>query len=342
MKRWIALLLSTVLVLSLLGCQQERSEPEDTTVQTTAEALPEETTEKPTEETTEEVTEPEEEPSSPILYKVTDSEGRFIYLLGSIHVATEDMYPLPEYVLNAYNSCDALAVECDIVSAEKDMSLAMEMAKSMVLTDGTRISDHLSEETYERAVEILEENHTYYGALDMYQPVMWYSLISSLAMEKAGVDVSLGIDRFFIEDALDQDKPLLEIESVAEQYSILSSMSMELQVAMLEDTVSYYDSAAYNLAIRAMCNAWAVGDGEGLIAMMETDTGALPPEQAALLAESNDILLGQRNVNMTDFAKESLELGGSVFIVVGAAHVLGEDGMAAVLAQEGYTVEQIH
>jgi len=340
MKKVLALLLALALCLSLWGCQKTEQQ-EETTTCTTVETIPEETTEEVTEETTEEVTEPEETPSSPILYKVTDSEGRFIYLLGSIHVATEDMYPLPAYVLDAYDSCDALAVECDIVSAEKDLSLAMEMAKSMVLTDGTRISDHISPETYEKAVEILKENNTYYSALDMYKPVMWYSLISTFALEKAGTDVSLGIDRFFIEDALDRDKPLLEIESVEEQYAILSGMSMELQCLMLEETVGYYDTAAYKLSIRALCNAWAAGDEEGLVSMLSTDTGALPPDQAALLNEFNDTLEGQRNANMTEFAKESLELGGSVFIVVGAAHVLGDDGMANVLALEGYTVETI-
>ena len=340
MKRILALLLCAVLVLSLWGCKQE-SEPEETTEEAT-EAVTEEVTEEETEEeTTEEVTEPEETPSSPILYKVTDSDGRFIYLLGSIHVATEDMYPLPDYVLDAYDACDALAVECDIVSAEKDMSLAMEMAKSMILTDGTKISDHISAEAYEKAVEILKENKSYSGALDMYKPVMWYSFISTFAMDKAGVDVNKGIDRYFIEDAIDQDKPLLEIESVAEQYAILSGMSMELQVLMLEETLAYYDNPVYNLNIRAMCSAWAAGDEEGLLNMMNTDADALPPEQAELLKEFNDTLEGQRNVNMTNFAVDSLELGGSVFIVVGAAHVFGDDGMAAVLAEAGYTVELV-
>ena len=342
MKKIFSLLLCMVFLLSLWGCKKTdepdsiRKAPAETTG-TAEESVPEETTEEVTEETTEE----EEVPSSPILYKVTDTEGRFIYLLGSIHVATEDMYPLPDYVLDAYDSCDALAVECDIIAAEKDMGLAMEMAKSMVLTDGTRISDHISAETYEKAVEILEENNTYYSALDMYKPVMWYSLISSLAMEQAGVDVSLGIDRYFLKDAKKQDKPILEVESVQEQYDILGGMSMELQALMLEETVAYYGNPMYSMSVKAMCNAWATGDEDGLLNMMNTDVDALPPEQAALLKEFNDTLEGQRNVNMTDFAVESLELGGSVFIVVGAAHVLGEDGMAAVLAEAGYTVERI-
>ena len=95
------------------------------------------------------------------------------------------------------------------------------------------------------------------------------------------------------------------------------------------------------MSIKAMCNAWATGDEDGLLNMMNTDVDALPPEEAALLKEFNDTLEGQRNVNMTQFAIESLDLGGSVFIVVGAAHVLGDDGMAACLAEAGYTVELV-
>lgn len=338
MKRIFALLLCMVLSLSLWGCTEAVDyEPEETTAQTTTEAVPVETTGA----VTEDVTEPEDETPSPILYKVTDSAGHVIYLFGSIHVATESMYPMPDYVLDAYDACDALAVECDIISAEKDMAIAMEMAKSMVLTDGTRISDYISEETYEKAVEILKENNTYYSALDMYKPVMWYSLISSLATEKAGTDAELGIDRYFLEDAIDQDKPILEIESVAAQYSMLGGMSMELQALLLDQTVAYYGMPQYNLTIRAMCNAWTIGDEEGLLNLLNTDTATLPPEQAALLDEFNYSLEGQRNVDMTQFAKDALHDGGSVFIVVGAAHVLGDDGMAKQLELEGYTVERI-
>ena len=338
MKKLLSILLVFAL-LTLSACT-----PRQAPVTTADTTVPTETSQSPTEETTtEQTTEPEEtdEPSSPVLYKATDSEGNVVYLMGSIHVGMDNMYPLPQYVLDAYNASDALAVEIDIIAANKDLSGAMDAARAMVLDDGTKISDHISEECYEKAVEILEENNTYYRALDMYKPVMWYSLISTLAMEKAGAQSDMGVDMYFLELAHDEDKTIYEIESVDEQYALLGGMSMELQALMLEQTVELYGSALYNMSIRLMCTAWASGDGEGLLTMTDTDTAGMSEEEAKLMEEFNLSLVGARNVNMTQYAEDALKSGETVFIVVGAAHVLGDDGMAKGLEALGYTVELV-
>ena len=64
--------------------------------------------------------------ATPLLYEVTknDSETK-IYLFGSIHVADERAYPLPEIVMNAYNSSDSLAVEFDLISADNNFIFAI-------------------------------------------------------------------------------------------------------------------------------------------------------------------------------------------------------------------------
>lgn len=343
MKKLISLLLVLTLFVGLVGCTAE-SEPKvsETTVETTLEqATTAETEQTEPEETEPEQTEPEGTPSSPVLYKATDGNGHTVYMLGSIHVGTDVMYPLPQYVLDAYKESDALAVELDIIAANKDISGAMEMAKKMVLSDGTKISDHISEDCYDRAVEILKENKSYYKALDSYKPIMWYSLISTLAMEECGAESDRGIDMYFLEMAYDDDKTIYEVESAEFQYDLLSSMSMDLQVIMLEDTVAMYGTAGYNMSIRIMCNAWATGNEEGLLNMSGGDTAGMSAEQAKLYEEFNSSLEGQRNIDMTKYAEDALLSGETVFIVVGAAHVFGDDGMAKSLEKLGYTVERI-
>lgn len=339
MKKLVSLLLVLVILAGTVGCTPNK-EPEETTVptETTVETTQEQTT---TEETEPEETKPEETPSSPVLYKATDDQGHTVYMLGSIHVGTDAMYPLPQYVMDAYNASSALAVELDMIAVSKDMAGATEMAQSMLLTDGTKISDHISEECYDRAVEILKDNKSYYKALDSFKPVMWYSLISTLAMEEAGADSDRGIDMHFLELAYDDEKTIYEVESAEFQYSLLGGMSMELQVLLLEQTVAMYGTAVNNMGIRLMCNAWATGNEEGILNMSETDTAGMPADQVKLLEEFNTSLEGQRNVDMTKFAENALLSGETVFIVVGAAHVFGEDGMAQGLEKLGYTVEKI-
>ena len=335
MKKILSLLLAIMFILSMWGCT-EQSQPQET------EPVTEVTQTEPAETTLPvELTEPAEEetPSSPILYKATDEEGHVIYLLGSIHVGTEEMYPFPDYLTDAYAQSDALAVECDVVSAQKDLALSIRTAKAMVLSDGSKVSDYVPRSCYKRAVEILKENNTYNEAMDYYMPVMWYSLISSLATDKAGTSADLGVDMYFLTDALENDKTVYEIESIEAQYAMLAGMSMDLQSLLLEEVVNTYGNPQYNIYLRLMCRAWADGDADGILEQSSTE--GLPPEQQALIEEFNNAMEGQRNILMTDYAKQALASGETVFIVVGAAHVLGDDGIAANLAAEGYTVEQV-
>ena len=90
MKRWIALLLAVLLCLSLLGCQAEI----------------EDKIEKVTKKDPEKTEESRESVSTPLLYKVSDDAGNVIWLLGSIHVGMEDYYPLPDYVLDAFDGSE--------------------------------------------------------------------------------------------------------------------------------------------------------------------------------------------------------------------------------------------
>ena len=54
--------------------------------------------------------------SQPLLYRVTDEDGHTVYLLGTIHIGREDMYPLSDAVWTAYHASDVLAVEIDMVA----------------------------------------------------------------------------------------------------------------------------------------------------------------------------------------------------------------------------------
>ena len=149
--------------------------------------------------------------AAPLLYKVTDDQGNSVWLFGSIHVGRDSYYPLPDYVLNAFDSADMLAVEFDIIAFEKNMQQQVEAMTYMVYRDGTTIKDHIPKDLYDRAVAVLKENDTYLSVLDSYCAAMWGSLIESLAAEKLGAKTELGIDRHLLERAKDAGKEIDDI-----------------------------------------------------------------------------------------------------------------------------------
>lgn len=339
MKKFLALMLALCLLFSLAGCGKPETvrdfDKNDTpTTESTIQTQP---------------TEPETQPSapvesaiSPILYKVTDNSGNVVWLFGSIHVGYEHFFPLPDHVIQAYESADALAVECDILAFEKDMSAQIEALRGLMYLDGTKIADHIPQALYDDAVAALTDAGVYMSALDMYKPILWGNFLDNALYDAAGTSSEFGIDMYFLNDAYQQAKPILEVESVQFQYDLLAGFSEQLQMELLESSLYSWGHQEEALQqIRELVDAWSTGDAVKLAELLTEEPEFESEEERLLYGEYNDAMLVQRNISMADWAEEALASGDSVFICVGAAHVVGPGAMAELLTQRGYTVEAV-
>ncbi|MBR0446184.1 MAG: TraB/GumN family protein [Oscillospiraceae bacterium] len=278
--------------------------------------------------------------ATPLLYKVSDETGNVLWLFGSIHVGREDYYPLPEYVLTAFDGSDALAVEMDIMAFEWNFPLQTQLLQKLMYLDGSTVQSHLQPETYRRAVEILEENESYSESFAYYKPVFWWSTIESLCMKKTGAQTALGIDRHLLKRARNDGKPVREVESAEFQYGMMAEFSEELQIELLESSIALYDDWEASAAdLQQMMDLWAGGDEAAFAAYLNTEVEYADEEEAALYAEYHDKLIVQRNATMTEYAEEALLSGEEIFICVGAAHIVGQGAIAENLRELGYTVE---
>ena len=347
MKRTLAILLALVMVISLSACIDRKNNISNTT--TTTENLTEPVSVTATEinstntpdtpiitdyfdENTDEV--------KPLLYKVSDDKGNYLWILGTIHVAKDYFYPLPDYIEDAYEAADSLAVECDVKAFETDLDAQQEAMMPLMYLDGSTIKDYISEETYEKAKEVLKDYGQYASYIDYFKPVMWYSLIDSAMIEDTGAQYDLGIDNHFLNDAYDTGKKILEVESVQFQYEMLANFSAELQITLLEDVLYYCDNFdLYKSDAETMMDLWCLGDEKLFGEYLNTDEVFESKEEEELYEEYNKAMVTDRNIGMADFAEEQLAAGEKVFICVGAAHVVGEGAMADLLAERGYNVE---
>ena len=321
-KRILICLLTLCFMLGIVACGNHQGTPK-TPVQT-------------------DPSNPSQATSSPLLYKVTDTQGNTVWLFGSIHVGQDSFYPLPDYVMDAYNGADALAVEFDIVSYQQDMPAMIKDLQSMIYLDGTTIKDHIPQDLYDQCVEILQQNNSYNIMLDYYCPSFWSQTIDQLIMMQNGINMDLGIDLHFLNLAHEEGKTILDIESASFQYKMLAGFSDELQVMLLQESVdSYAEPEEYIQSVTEMMDIWQRGNESAFAAMISTDYDPLTEEEQLLFDEYNNAMTTQRNINMADFAEDALVNGQELFICVGAAHVIGEGGMADLLAQRGYTVEVV-
>lgn len=360
LQKLLAILLSFILIMNFTSCgkgnktdatTKESNTTTERVEETEESTEPDTTDEAETTEDTSDETKPQETPQkpddttdvtdgiSPLLYKVTDAKGNVVWLFGSIHVGKEYFYPLPDYVMDAYNSSDALAVEFDITNTDYDMSSLMSVMMEMAYTDGTKLKDHIPEDIYNDSKAILKENGMYFPALDIYYPILWSMFIDSIITENIGYNSELGIDYFFLNTAHEENKKIYDVESMEFQLGMLAGFSDDLQLLMLESSIDSYNNIdEYKESLDELATGWAMGDAS---ALTEDDYEFESKKEQMLYEEYNTEMVVKRNINMADFAEDALKSGEEVFIVVGAAHVVGDGGMADLLAERGYTVEVV-
>lgn len=366
-KRTLTLILAAILCLSVVGCvsnepvdddelteeienddrESETDETEDVT-ETSAEEdsdeLSEDTSaEIPDDTTAEPETDVSDEPidgSTPLLYKVMDADGDVVWLFGSIHVGREDYYPLPDYVMDAFEGSDALAVECDIISFETDVDAQVEALMQYLYVDGTTVRDHISTSLYLSAASVLDGHGYYDEVLDYYSPALWVDFINTCTYELLELDTENGVDMHLMRLAEEKGKKLVEVESVAFQYGMMAGFSEELQIYLLEGAIADYARIdELDEEINLMMDLWVAGDEKAFAEYLDMEIEFESEDEKRLYEEYTKAMEDDRNVTMTEFAVQALESGDEMFICVGAAHVVGEGGMAEMLREAGYTVE---
>lgn len=353
-KRILSIVLAVLLCLSLFACSgpevdepKDKDQAESKASETIEETLAEGESDgslsetEPDETNNEEQSQPEKG-STPLLYKVSDDKGNVVWLFGSIHLGRESYYPLPDYVTEAFENSDALAVECDIVAFENDISAQVSALQKMLYTDGTTIKDHISEDTYNKAKKILQDNNMYSFAIDYYKPILWESFLDSCVYALVEADSDLGIDMHLLNLAKKNGKEVLEVESVGFQYGMLSSFSEELQIYLLESAIEgFEDTDALIAELNEMLDIWAKGDEKEFSDYLGAEEEFEDEKEEQLYEEYNNAMLVSRNKNMTEYAENALKSGKEVFICVGAAHVVGKGAMAEQLRNLGYNVELV-
>ncbi|ANF95473.1 TraB/GumN family protein [Paenibacillus bovis] len=262
------------------------------------------------------------------------SNGNTVYLVGSIHVADDSFYPLRQEYEQAFAEADSLSVEVDIT---KDTSedFQKHVLDTGMYHDGSTLRNHISTYTYEKLGRILEANDMKSGALDRFKPWVAEMIVSSFAPDDSGYDADLGIDLHFIKKAEDKDIPVIGLETEESQLRMLNNFSDELQEKLLYSTLASFDDNKQNQPAddheKELGEMWKTGDEKAL--MEVTNSSMVEPEY-------HKAILVDRNINMANKIDTYLKSNNNqqYFVVVGAAHYLGNDGIIKLLENKGYTV----
>ncbi len=280
--------------------------------------------------------------STPAFWKISGNgfDGDF-YMLGSIHVGDEDTNTYPEEIIDAFEECDYLAVESDVLEIEKDATVQVEMLQSIKYADGSTIKDHIDYTLYENACKILKEYNIYNSAIDMCQPIYWVSLIENAYISKTKYSAELGVDRYFLNKAKKDGKPILEIENPVKTYEALGQLNPETQEYLLKQATDPLYSVQSSIGIEMLYSIWKKGNTDTYQALSSNSDAGISEEESKMNEEYNNMMLGERNKKMIDTAVAYLETDKDVFYVVGFAHMVGQDNIIDALKNMGYSVTRV-
>jgi len=267
-----------------------------------------------------------------ILYKVA-SPTSTVYILGSIHLAKPELYPLKKPIEIAYKASDVLVVELDVTSQHSIEVIQTSMMTLGMYAQGKSLKSELTPQTYKLLKKYLKKVGL---SLDIMQPMRPWTVmlqLSSMEMMRLGYDARLGIDLHFLTQAKQNHKTILELESAEEQMSFLSKNDKNFQDLLLRYTLEEMHEMEPLLA--KMFKSWKMGDAQSLAKLVDTSLGADPR-----LDEMYELLITKRNYAMTKRVQGYLKTNKNYFVVVGAGHVVGDEGIVSILKKRGYIVTQ--
>jgi uncharacterized protein YbaP (TraB family) len=262
------------------------------------------------------------------LWKVT-SGSKVLYLAGSVHALGQDSYPLPAAYEKAFEASGTLVEELDLGEAQSLSAAPMLLAKG-IYADGRTFDSVVSKETAALVGERIKQTGLPMEMIRPMKPWMVMLMLSAFEAQKAGLDAALGLDKYFYDKATAAKKGVVGLETAEFQIDRFDKMPDTLQEQMLRSTLTELDAQGDEL--KGMISAWQRGDVAALEKTVRTSFTAYPAAYTTLIVE--------RNRNWIPQLEMCLSKPAPCFVVVGAAHMVGPDGLVALLRQKGYRIEQ--
>jgi hypothetical protein len=254
-----------------------------------------------------------------------------VYLLGSIHVLRPGDVGLPSAAQSAYDDAERLVMEIDLddPAVANPLAIATQMQRSARLPDGQSLRAVLGAD-YPSIAERAAAAGLDLATLDGFAPWFVGTLLLQLEIAKRGLDAEHGIEQQLADRAARDHKPITGLETPAQQFAVLASLSLADQKRFLLMSIEDADTA--DAQLDGLLTAWRTGDTTALAELLSEEFDAFPELYRPLTEDRNRAWVEQLTPLLDD--REDY------LVVVGALHLVGRNSVVDLLRQRGYTVTQ--
>ncbi|CAG9427521.1 hypothetical protein NVI2019_PEGOAJLN_02765 [Providencia alcalifaciens] len=233
-----------------------------------------------------------------------------LHIVGSIHMGTENMFPLSALLLDKINRANGLIVEADITQANSPFPTSTELLSP--------ISQRLTETEFALFLQYCQEirqSPTQFDPLPSWQVAL---TMQATQAQMLGLRGHYGIDYQLIHNAQSQHKPIIELEGVDSQVQLLLNLPNN-GLPLLQDTLIHWRSNARSL--QTMISWWLDFQPKNCVTLPNTFSEGV-----------YNVLMTQRNQKWASKLK-TLPAGNYV-VAVGALHLFGEQSLIDYLRND--------
>jgi len=264
------------------------------------------------------------------VWKVSKAE-EYLYLGGTIHLLSEDDYPLPTGFDTAYENTDNIVLETNLAALEAP-EVQGRLLNAMSYQDHRGLSNVLDRDVYDQLDALLKSKGIPVAVFDRFTPAGAMMALTQYELQRLGLIGDDGVDIYFSKQAIKDGKEASFLESFEEQLGFIKSMNQLEPNKVIKSGLK--DIAQLESTWSDLLNAWKTGDlmtlEELAIRDMKRD---FPNMYQTVLVKRNEAWLEEIKAMMLTKDKE--------FVLVGALHMAGEEGLVNRLKAVGYIVKQL-
>lgn len=262
------------------------------------------------------------------LWRVSKN-GNHLYLGGTVHVLSASDLPFPVAFDRAYDLSDKVVLETDM-AALADPQIQVSLMSQLSYSDGRLLNQIISPVLYADLNRYLQDRHMMPNMFIAMKPSGVMITMLAVEMQRLGINEA-GADTVYYERAVKEGKSVAGLEAIDRHLKFIADMGEGNEESFLRQTLE--DIKKTEIMMKDIVHLWKTGDVRGLERVVITDIQLNYPQMYQLL-------LVERNRRWLPQIKTMLETEPVELVLVGAAHLIGPDGILVSLEQQGYLVEQ--
>lgn len=275
------------------------------------------------------------------LWRAT-KDGQTVTLLGTYHLDDPRHEAIVQAVEPALRNAARLLVEAGPEEEKALMALMARDPSSFLAPEGESLRDLMTDDEWAQLSAALAARGTPVFMATRLRP--WY-VNMLLAVPPCAFDAlkaRQGLDRRLIEIAAQAQVPVQGLEPYDTALRLFDAMAPEAQVGMIRTTLALDDIAEDQMTTLAAAyfaeDSRVIWELQRIISL--SVPGATPEQVDAELALLEDSLMTGRNREWVPIIEEAAAKG-PVVVAFGALHLSGANGVLALMAANGWTMERL-